>query len=106
MKFVAKTTDLKLELTTLTGEEIVKDASQSLSANKAAMILKKINDSDSEIRKKHDNDPSKAMHAMCIIFEDIYGTESEWWEDNLDSGTLIAAKNWIIFQLMGVKKNG
>ena len=103
MEFKATKIDLKLELTTLTGEEIVKD-NPTVTAGQAAALMQKMMDMDKEMLDKHRGDTVFAMECIDNQLSAIYCTVGGWWPDNFDSGTLLEIKSFVFNSLARVKK--
>jgi len=114
-KFVAKATQIDLELTTLNGEEIKLSVSKIiLSAKSVSDIVKqwgtiedrndklKENKEKSEKQKGEEKDP---FEIMAIELAMLYDKPKEWWLESFDTASLNDIMKHVAEELAGVKKS-
>jgi hypothetical protein len=103
MEFKAQKIDLKLELTTITGEELVLD-SPNVAAGQAVVLITKFMDMDKDMVDNHKKDPVFAMKNLDEQLAAIYGTEESWWPENFDYTTLLEIKGFVFNSLAAIRK--
>ena len=97
MKFVAETPDLTLELTTLSGEEIVLEPTTPISGKRAKEIVAKW----TELEKEKGASP---LDVLATELSHIYPKPAEWFLDNFDTETLGNILTYVAQEIGGIKK--
>ena len=106
-KFQAEKPDLTLELTTLSGEEIIMDPIKPVSGKVALDITNKWTQLEKKQKQdaleKKDNALS-SLELVAIELSYIYSKDKDWFLDNFDFGTLNRILTYVAQTIGGIKK--
>ena len=99
-KFVAETPDLTLELTTLTGEEVILTPKEILSGSRAKEIMKK----RTELEEKQGKDKIGPIELLSKELEYVYDKPYTWWEKNFNVSVIQEIMTFVAKTVGGAKK--
>jgi len=102
MKFVAEKPDLILELTTLSGEEVILEPAEMVSGTVALEITNKWSKLEKE--NKEDKEGKSPLEILAIELSYIYSKDAKWFLDNIDFGTLNEILIYVAQTVGGIKK--
>jgi len=100
-KFQAEKPDLTLELTTLSGEELILDPIKQMSGKTALEITNKWTILE---KKQKEDDSMSALDMVAIELSYIYSKDKDWFLENFDFGTLNDILTYVAQTIGGLKK--